>query len=393
MIAQQAPASSRVIGTVASVTGNSVAVKTDAGAIVNVAVSDTARVLRTPPGQKTLTGATKIAVADIETGDRVLMVVAGEPPAATIVVVNKQSDIAARQQQEQADWARRGVGGLVKSIDPSAGTVTITATNRTIVIHTTPSTIVRRYAPDSVRFSDAQTSTLAAIQPGDQVTARGDRTPEGNDVTAEEIVSGSFRNIAGTIASVDGDSFTVKDLVTKKTVTIKTTPDSDLRKLDPQMAQMIAIRLKSASSGQSASGQSTPTQSGSANGAPAPGGSAGGGQAWRQNASGAGPGGRDASGGQAWQGTRGQGAGGSAGGFARVLERSPAIRIADLHKDDAVMIVATSGNPDSATAIRLVAGVEPMLQASASGSQNMFSSAWNGLGGGSAGGEGGEGTP
>jgi len=393
MIAQQAPASNRVIGTVASVTGNSVAVKTDAGAIVNVAVSDTARVLRTPPGQKTLTGATKIAVADIQTGDRVLMVVAGEPPAATIVVVNKQSDIAARQQQEQADWARRGVGGLVKSIDPSAGTVTITATNRTIVIHTTPSTIVRRYAPDSVRFSDAQTSTLAAIQPGDQVTARGDRTPEGNDVTAEEIVSGSFRNIAGTIASVDGDSFTVKDLVTKKTVTIKTTPDSDLRKLDPQMAQMIAIRLKSASSGQSASGQSTPTQSGSANGAPAPGGSAGGGQAWRQNASGAGPGGRDASGGQAWQGTRGQGAGGSAGGFARVLERSPAIRIADLHKDDAVMIVATSGNPDSATAIRLVAGVEPMLQASASGSQNMFSSAWNGLGGGSAGGEGGEGTP
>jgi hypothetical protein len=59
-----------------------------------------------------------------------------------------------------------------------------------------------------------------------------------------------------------------------------------------------------------------------------------------------------------------------------------------------VMIVATSGNPDSATAIRLVAGVEPMLQASASGSQNMFSSAWSGLGGGSAGGDqGGEGTP
>lgn len=59
------------------------------------------------------------------------------------------------------------------------------------------------------------------------------------------------------------------------------------------------------------------------------------------------------------------------------------------------MIVATSGNPDSATAIRLLAGVEPMLQASASGSQSMFSSAWSGLGGGSAGGDqsGGEGTP
>jgi hypothetical protein len=57
------------------------------------------------------------------------------------------------------------------------------------------------------------------------------------------------------------------------------------------------------------------------------------------------------------------------------------------------MIVATSGSPDSATAIRLVAGVEPMLQASATGSQNMFSSAWSGLGGGSTGDQGGEGTP
>jgi hypothetical protein len=57
------------------------------------------------------------------------------------------------------------------------------------------------------------------------------------------------------------------------------------------------------------------------------------------------------------------------------------------------MIVATSGNPDAATAIRLLAGVEPMLQASASGSQNMFSSAWSGLGGGSGGDQsGGEGT-
>jgi hypothetical protein len=66
-----------------------------------------------------------------------------------------------------------------------------------------------------------------------------------------------------------------------------------------------------------------------------------------------------------------------------------------LHKGDAVMIVATSGNPDEATAIRLVAGVEPMLQASTSGSQNMFSSAWS-LGGGSSGGgdqSGGEGSP
>jgi hypothetical protein len=367
----QAPASSRVIGTVASVSGNSVSVKTDAGAIVSVAVPDTARVLQVPPGQKTLTGATKIAITDIATGDRVLMVVAGDPPSATIVVVNKQSDIAAKQQQEQADWAKRGIGGLVKSVDASAATVTITATNRTITIHTTPSTIVRRYAPDSVKFSEAQTSTFAAIQPGDQITARGDRS--GDDVTADEIVSGAFRNIAGTVASVDGDSFTVKDLVTKKTVTIKTTPDSDLRKLDPQMAQMIAARLKAAGSG----------QPGGANGAAAP-------------AAGAGAGGgqyRQAGGGQGGPGQGGPGgAQAGAGGFARVLLRSPEIHVADLHKGDAVMIVATAGSPDSATAIRLLAGVEPMLQASASGSQSMFSSSWS-LGGGARGDQGGGEAP
>jgi hypothetical protein len=373
--AQQAPAANRVIGTVASVSGNSVSVKTDAGSAVSVTVPDTARIVRTAPGQKTLTGATKIAVSDIETGDRVLMVVAGDPPSATIVVVNKQSDIAAKQQQEQADWARRGVGGLVKSVDAPAGTVTITATNRTITIHTTPTTIVRRYTADSVKFSDAQTSTLAAIQPGDQITARGDRT--GDDVTADEIVSGSFRNIAGTVASTDDSAgtLTVKDLVTKRTVTIKTTPDSDLRKLDPQMAQMIAARLKSTGAGNGAQGATA-----GATAAPASGASGGGQSRSQSGSSGAGAGG---------------GAQGGAAGFARVLQHSPEIHVADLHKGDAVMIVATAGNPDSATAIRLLAGVEPMLQASASGSQSMFSSAWSGLGGGAAGGDqgGGEGAP
>jgi hypothetical protein len=365
--AQQAPASSRVIGTVASVSGNSVSVKTDAGPVVSVAVPDTANIVRTAPGSKTLTGATKIALGDVGTGDRVLMLVAGDPPTAKVVVVNKQSDIAAKQQQEQADWAKRGVGGLVKSVDATAGTVTITATNRTLVIHTTPSTIIRRYAPDSVKFSEAQPSTLAAIQPGDQVTARGDRS--GDDVTAEEIVSGSFRNVAGTVVSTDASSgtLTVKDLVTKKTVIIRTTPDSDLRKLDPQMAQMIAVRLRAAGNG-------------AGNGAAASGaGAAGGGGQYR---------------GQGGQGGQGGGQGGG-NALARVLQRSPEIHVSDLHKGDAVMIVATSGNPDSATAIRLLAGVEPMLQASASGSQSMFSSAWSGLGGGSAGGDqsGGEGTP
>jgi hypothetical protein len=362
--AAQSSTSNRVIGTVSAVGGTSVSVKQDSGSDVTVNVPETANVVRTDPGSKTLAGATKIALADIVAGDRVLILVSGDPPVAKVVVVNKKSDIAAKQQQEQADWARRGVGGLVKAVDGGAGTVTIAATNRTITIHTTSSTVIRRYAPDSVKFTDAQPSTLAAIQPGDQVEARGDRS--GDDVKADEIVSGSFRNIAGTVSSIDStaNSFTVRDLVTKKTVTIKTTPDSDLRKLDPQMAQTVAMRLRS---GGANSGGQTPQGSG-------------------EHA--AGPGG-----GQARQGGGQANTGGQGGGFSRVLQHSPEIHVADLHKGDAVMIVATSGDPDSATAIRLLAGVEPMLQASASGSQSMFSSAWSGLGGGGGGDQGGgEGT-
>lgn len=375
--AVDAQTSNRVLGTVDSVSGNTVSVKTDAGSTVSVTVPDSARILQTAPGQKTLAGATKIAVSDIGAGDRVLMVVAGDPPAATIVVVNKKSDIDAMQAKEQADWARRGVGGIAKSVNAAAETLTISSGARTITIKTTPATVVRRYAPDSVKFSDAKPSTLAAVQPGDQVTARGDRS--GDEVTADEIVSGSFRNIAGVVESVDAGAGTVKvkDLVTKKTLTIKTTPDSDMRKLDPQMAQMIAMRLK-------------------AGAAQAGGGAAGGNGQMRQGGGmAAGGNGQNRIGGGAGASNGGAGgqAGGGAGALARMLQRSPEIHVGDLHKGDAVMIVATSGNPDEATAIRLVAGVEPMLQASTSGSQNMFSGAWS-LGGGSGGDQsGGEGSP
>lgn len=368
--AQQSSGGSRVLGTVESASGNTVVVKTDAGASESVTVADTARIMRTAPGEKTLAGATKITVADISVGDRVLMVVAGDPPTASIVVVNKKSDLDARQQQEQADWQKRGVGGIAKAVDAAAGTVTIASGTRTLTIHTTPSTVVRRYAPDSVKFSDAQASTLAAIQPGDQVTARGDKSADGNEVTAEEIVSGSFRNLAGMVVSTDASAgtFVVKDLMTKKTVTIRTTPDSDMRKLDPQTAQMIAMRLKGGT-GQAGGGNGAGQHRGPASGEPG----AGQGQAGMH-----GPAGN----------------GNSGGGLARMLQRSPEIHVGDLHKGDAVIIVAASGSPDTATAIHLVAGVESMLQASASGSQSMFSSAWN-LGGGSAGGDqsGGEGNP
>lgn len=363
--AQSAP-TSRVLGTVTSVSGTTLAVKTDAGATVEVTVPENAKILKTAPGQKTLAGATSLALTDIQPGDRVLMLAHGEPPVAAVIVVNTKADLEALQQKQREEWQQHGVGGIVKSVDAAAGTVTIMSGAKPLVIHTTPATVIRRYAPDSVKFSDAQTSTLAAIGPGDQLQARGQRNADGTEMTADEIVSGSFRNIAGLITSIDATAgtFTVKDWMTKKTVTIHVTPDSDVRQLDPKMAEIIAARLRTTGG--------TP-EGGAGSYAGGPGNARGQGSTPHPN------------GGGAWQQHQGAGPRGNAGGgneLARVLAQSPEIHVGDLHKDDAVIIVATSGSPGSATAIRVVAGVRPMLEASASGSQSMFSSAWS-LGGGS----------
>jgi hypothetical protein len=357
--AQAAP-SSRILGTVASVSGNRLAVKTDAGASVNVTVADNAKILKTAPGQKTLAGATTLAVTDIQPGDRVLMLAHGDPPTAAIVIVNTKADLAALQQQQREEWRKNGVGGIVKSVDAAGGTVTILSGAKPLVIHTTPTTIIRRYAPNSVSFSDAQASTLGAIQAGDQLQARGQKNAAGTEITANEIVSGSFRNIAGLITATNpkAGTFTVKDWMTKKTVTIHVTPDSDMRRLDPKTAEAIAARLRGA-------GGAQPTETGDHPGNQQAQGKNGGSAGWQQRG---GP------------GAEKNGAGGN--DLARILAESPEIHVADLHKGDAVVIVATSGSPDSATAIRVVGGVRPMLEASASGSQNMFSSAWS-LGGGS----------
>lgn len=365
--------STRIVGSVTAIDGKSLTIKSDAGATTTVSVSDSARLLRTAPGVKTLAGATPIQFSDLAVGDRVLVVVApasdGSTATATTVVAMKQEDIAQKQQADQTDWQKRGVGGLVKSVDASAGTVTVTAAGKTLVIHATPKTIVRRYDASSIKFSDAKPSSLDQIHAGDQLRARGERSPDGGDVTADEIVTGMFRNIAGTVVSVDAsaNTVTVTDLATKKPVVIHVTNDSQLHKLPLTMAQGLAARLKGATAGPN-------TEAAASAGQPQ-------GAAWRQGGgAGAGPGAASSTGAGA-----GSGGGGQRGGdLSQMLQHTPALQLSDLHKGDAIMIVATQGTPEAATAVTLLAGVEPILTASPSASQSLFSASWN-LGGGGGG--------
>jgi hypothetical protein len=66
-----------------------------------------------------------------------------------------------------------------------------------------------------------------------------------------------------------------------------------------------------------------------------------------------------------------------------VVARAPAVKLPDLQKGDAVMIVSTAGTQDGqVSAIQLVAGVEPILEASPTASMSL--PAWD-VGGGDAG--------
>lgn len=363
----QAQAASRFLGSITAISGATLTVKTDAGEERQVQVPAEASIKRIEPGQKDLSAATAITLADLAVGDRVLVKLdpnaAGSAPQAALVVAIKQADVAQKQQKEREDWQRRGTAGLVKSVDPATGGIVITtgagATAKKVTVQTTKATVLKRYAPGSVRFDQAQPAPLDTIHPGDQLRAKGNKDADGTEIAAEEVVSGAFRNIAGLITSIDSaaSTLTLKDLASKKQITIHVTPDAQLRKIPEPMAQMLAARLK----GTAPSG-----------GAPQ--------RSW------GGQGGGGAAGGGQWPGAKGAANGGPGGDPQQFLNRAPAIQLSDLQKGQAVMVVATDG-VNEVNAITLLAGVELLLQAPEA--TNLLSN-WS-MGGGSA--EGAGGTP
>src|SRR6266403_832418 len=253
----QASSAARLVGTIKSIFGNAIILTTDTGSDVTVQVQDAAKLVRIAPGQKDLKDATPIQLADLQPGDRILVRGKlgddGKSVAAASVIAIKKTDIAEKQSREREEWQRHGFGGLVTSIDAAGNTINVSLPSpgekKTVAIHLSKDTILRRYAPESVKFDDAKPAPLDQIKPGDQLRARGTRSADGAEFTADEIVSGTFRNIAGTISALDASAgtITVQDLVSKKLVTVRIAAESQLRKLPAPMAQRIAMRLKGTS--------------------------------------------------------------------------------------------------------------------------------------------------
>ncbi len=355
-----AQATKSLRGAITAINGNTLTVKTDTGESHQVAIAADTDLKRIEPGQTSLANAAAITISDLAVGDRILVRgledATADPLAPKQIVAIKAADVAQKQQKDLADWQKRGISGLVKSVDAAGGVITVSTgagpTAKTVTVKTTKATVLRRYAPGSVRFDQAQPATMDTIHAGDQLRARGDKNADGTEIAAEEVVSGTFLNVSGTILTVDAAASTVtlKDLTTKKQMTIHIGPDAQMHRIPDQMAQFIAARLKG-TAGASA-------------------GAAGGQRPAGQGAPGAGAG-------------RGPGAGG--GDPAQFLSRTPVIEIKDLQKGQAIMVVATDGAGGSSgdvNAVMLLAGVEPLLEAPAA--RDLLSSWSMGGGGGEA---------
>jgi Domain of unknown function (DUF5666) len=366
--AQDKPANSqgsaqvaKAVGTIKSVQADSITVAGASGEIT-AKLLDSTKILRVLPGAKDLKDAIAIKAQDLQPGDGVRVRGQASPDEHVItaleVIVVKQSDVAAKQQHDLEDWQKRGVDGVVKSVDTATGVITISpgrmGANKNVAVHIAKDTILRRYAAGSIKFDDAKPAPVDQIKVGDQLRARGTRSADGSEVSTEEVVSGSFPYVEGLIKTVDAaaSSITVQDVISKSPVVVKVSPDSQMWKLSPEIAQRIAMRLKGAGSG-SGGGQAGAAQ----------------GTNGQSAAPGAG---------------RGSGLSGGAGGgngppdLQRMLSRLPAIKLADLQKGDAVVILATSGETsDAATAIKLVAGVEAILTAAPNRSASSLLSPWS----------------
>jgi co-chaperonin GroES (HSP10) len=350
--AATASAAGRQIGTVKSVTGNSLTLATDAGQQISVSVAEQARILQLAPGSTSLKDAQTIALTAIEAGDRVLVTgkAGGDPNSfeASRIILMKSSDIAQKHASEEADWQKRGMGGIVSAVDAGTGTLTIAEGAKKITVNTSNKTEFRRYASDSVKYQDAKPGSFAQIHAGDQLRVRGEKSADGTSITAEEVISGTFKHLSGLIATIDqgNETLTLKDLATKKMVTVKVMANSSVRALPPGDAARFAARAKSRGAGGESHGASG--HSGQAGGE--------GGAAETRSA------GMD---------------------LSQLVSRLPNQTLADLKAGDAVMIVASQSDPGSSseTAVTVLSGVEPILAATPSGAEGMTLSPWN-IGGG-----------
>jgi hypothetical protein len=324
--------------------GKVITIKTDAGAVVMALYTDRTTYKKLAPGEKSLANATDITIADVGEGDRVMArgTVAEDRKSVSALqlIVMTKGDLVKKQEAERAEWRRRGILGVITALKPESKEITIAnrtmAGTQAVVIPVSDTTEMRRYAPDSIKFSDAKPSNFSDLKVGDQLRALGDRTQDPLRFNPQKVVTGSFRTVGGVVTAIDPTGeIKINELEKKHPLTIVIKHDSVLRRFPPasELGAMMGGFNRGAGGGAPAGGGSPP-QGGQAPAARPQGGPGGPG----------GPGGR--------------------GGFNinDMLERLPTISLADVKVGDTIIVSSTQGvDPTRLTAITLVSGADTLL--------------------------------
>ncbi len=349
-------------GEVTSISENKIVLQTKDGAIEAV-LSNKTEYKRVPPDNPSLKSAIASNLTEVAIGDKLLItgVVSADKktiPAKAVYLLTK-SDIAQKQSKETEKWQTRGVSGRVTAVNPQTKHITISTRGvmgeRATVVSLKDETIFRRYAPDSVSFGESKISSISEIQTGDMIRALGDKNADGSTLSAEEIVTGSFQTVGGTVTAIDTakNEITINNLQTKKDVTIIIGKNSVLKQFPAEMAQRMAqFQMMQAGGMQPGQGGMRPPRGNPPN-APA-----------AQPAPGENPN----------QMVQSRGQGGMRGGGGNIddmLERFPNITIENLKVGDMIAVSSTkSANQERITAIKLLSGVEPFLKMQQASGQN-----------------------
>lgn len=363
----------RVIGEVTATdpAEKKITINSDAGGTVTIILQEKTVYLRVPPGERDLKKAVKITPGEINIGDRVLARGRWAEGQRTIpavaVIVMTRAELAQKRQQESAEWQKRALGGAVSALNPATKEITVSVRSpegtRMVVVEPAERAVFHRYAPDSVRFRDAQASSFAELKVGDSLRILGERSADGARIKPEQIVSGSFRNIAGIINAIDGAAGEIKitDLQTKKQLIVRIDSSSVVRRMPPATASATGNRAQAGGGGTAAAGRAG--SGGPPAGEPRPGAPA------RQPSQADAP--------ATESGARATRGGAPGGGKGMNLEQMPALSFAELKRGEAVLVLSTAGaDPSRVTAIVLVAGVESLLS-SAADNQPQIGGVWN----------------
>jgi hypothetical protein len=232
-----------------NLTKREVLIKTKEGNL-NASFDDRTQFKIVPPGAESLDQAQPITLADVSVGD--ILMARGKVSedrktvlARQMIVMNKKA-IEEKQNRDRERWRTNSLAGRVTAINPQTREVALvlrtSAGERPVLIEIPARVTLRRYAPDSIRFTDALPSPFQELKVGDQLRALGQKSQDGTHFVAEEVVSGSFRILGGPILGVNPakEEITINDVTTKKPVTVLINANSTLRNVPAELVASLA---------------------------------------------------------------------------------------------------------------------------------------------------------